>query len=140
MTEVEQCVRALGKAMQADERYIAFTQAKEKNDADQNLQQMIQEFNLTNLNYQREMERSSTTENSEDGKLKELEEKLTTQYNTIMANENMIAFSQAKQQMDMMMQQLDAIITLCANGEDPETCHPDLSNCTGDCGTCGGCH
>ena len=46
----------------------------------------------------------------------------------------------AKQAMNMMMQEVDTILSLCANGEDPDQCHPDLTNCTGNCSSCGGCH
>ena len=52
----------------------------------------------------------------------------------------MVAFQEAKDKMDSMTKQIDAIITLCLQGEDPDTCHPDLSQCSGDCSACGGCH
>ena len=45
-----------------------------------------------------------------------------------------------EQEMDAMMREVDLILTMCANGEDPDTCHPDLSSCTGNCSSCGGCH
>ena len=54
--------------------------------------------------------------------------------------DDMVAFQEAKNKMDSMTKQIDAIITLCLQGEDPDTCHPDLSQCSGDCSACGGCH
>ena len=35
---------------------------------------------------------------------------------------------------------LIAIITMCAEGENPDTADYDPSACTHDCSTCGGCH
>ena len=46
----------------------------------------------------------------------------------------------AKQEVDAMMQRISNILVLCVNGEDPDTCAPEASNCSGSCATCGGCH
>ena len=56
-----------------------------------------------------------------------------------MANENMKQFTVAKDGMDEMLSQINMIITMSANGEDPETCSAEAS-CSGDCCSCGGCH
>lgn len=138
MREVEAAVRELGRAIQADPRYIAYHEAKAANDGDEALQRDIQEFNLKRMSYQREMERSETEQDTE--KLQKLEAQVQEIYERVVANPHMQAFSEAKQAMDAMMQEIDQILTLCANGENPDTCHPDLSNCTGNCASCGGCH
>ena len=72
--------------------------------------------------------------------LQALEKELDALYTEILKNPNMVAFQEAKDKMDSMTKQIDAIITLCLQGEDPDTCHPDLSQCSGDCSACGGCH
>ena len=72
--------------------------------------------------------------------LEKLEQEIQALYLQIMENPNMQAFDTAKQAMNMMMQEVDTILSLCANGEDPDQCHPDLTNCTGNCSSCGGCH
>ena len=139
MQEVEAAARALGKAIQADPRYQAYHAAKKANDADEALQQEIQEFNLKRMSYQLETERLAEQQNPE--RIQKLEQKIQELYLSINANANMAAFEAAKQAMDGMMQEVDMILTLCANGEDPDTCHPDLSACTGNCASCGGgCH
>lgn len=138
MDAVEKAVRALGKAMQSDPRYLAFQAAKQANDADTALQEMIQELNLKRMAYQHEMEKPEESRNSE--KLEGYEKRVQQLYTQIMETPSMAAYDQAKQAMDAMMQQIDAIIMLCVNGEDPETCHPNLENCTGNCASCGGCH
>ena len=38
-----------------------------------------------------------------------------------------------------MLNEINTLISMCVDGEDPETC--DISSsCTGSCSTCGGCH
>ena len=120
MQEVEAAARALGKAIQADPRYQAYHAAKKANDADEALQQEIQEFNLKRMSYQRETERLAEQQNPE--RIQKLEQKIQELYLSINANANMAAFEAAKQAMDGMMQEVDMILTLCANGEDPDTC------------------
>ena len=107
---VEEAVRTLGKCIQADPRY---------------------------QQYQRKMD-EDPEENAEA--LQALEKELDALYTEILKNPNMVAFQEAKDKMDSMTKQIDAIITLCLQGEDPDTCHPDLSQCSGDCSACGGCH
>lgn len=138
MNAVEQAVRKLGKTIQEDPRYIAYHAAKTANDADTALQEKIQEFHLQRMTYQRETERETEMQDTE--RMQKLEQHIQSLYEEILANPHMAAFDAAKQEMDAMMQEIDMILTLCANGEDPDTCHPDLSNCTGNCSTCGGCH
>ena len=58
-------------------------------------------------------------------------------YTLIMSNEHMADYTMAKQGMDRLAADVNAIISLCINGEDPDTC--DYTACTGSCATCGGC-
>ena len=53
-------------------------------------------------------------------------------------NEHMADFTMAKQGMDKLVNDINAIIGMCCDGEDPDTC--EISACTGSCATCGGCH
>ena len=140
MTEVEAAVRQLGKAIQADPRYQAYWKAKTDNDADTELQENIQAFNLKKM-YLSSMKLKKLGGKTKSGKnWKKLEQEIQALYLQIMENPNMQAFDTAKQAMNMMMQEVDTILSLCANGEDPDRCHPDLTNCTGNCSSCGGCH
>ena len=50
--------------------------------------------------------------------LEKLEQEIQALYLQIMENPNMQAFDTAKQAMNMMMQEVDTILSLCANGED----------------------
>lgn len=138
MNAVEAAARALGKAIQADPRYAAYQSAKAANDADETLQNDIQAFHLKRMSYQHETDKLEEQRNAD--KMQRLEEEVQDLYARILANPHMAEFEAAKQAMNTMMQEVDSILTLCANGEDPDNCHPDLSNCTGNCTSCGGCH
>lgn len=133
--DVIQMARELGKMIQLDGRYLEYVSAKEKNDNDADLQQMIGEFNLKRMELNNEMSKADKSEE----KLAKLDTAIRELYGTIMANENMKQFTAAKDGMDEMLSQINMIITMSANGEDPETCSAEAS-CSGDCCSCGGCH
>ena len=58
----------------------------------------------------------------------------------IRANEKMQKFNAANQLYSGMVNKVYAILELCCNGEDPDTCEPEEHSCSGSCSTCGGCH
>ena len=132
--DVLKLTRQLGAAIQDDERYKNYMAAKLANDNDDELQKSIGEFNIIRMSLDKEF----TSENKSDEKIKELNEQLRTVYSKIMSTDSMIAFNEAKTALDALLNDVNAIITMSANGEDPETCEP--SHCTGSCSTCGGCH
>lgn len=136
--EVIQATRELGKAIQNDERYKAYITAKEANDKDNELQQLIGEFNLKRENLQLEMSKSEDQQDQE--KLQRFNRELQECYERVMSNKNMANFAIAKNAFDSLLQQVQGIIGLCCDGEDPDTCQYRVSSCTHDCSTCGGCH
>ena len=130
--------RELGVLIQQDERYSAYYAAKEANDKDENLQDMINEFNMKRMQLNAEVSK----ENKNEERLSELDDAIKSLYGTIMANENMINYNKAKADMDSLLNQINMRITYSANGEDPLTCPCEEVNvsCGGDCSACGGCH
>lgn len=138
MTVIE-LTRQLGVALQQDERYLAYLSAKEKNDTDGVLQNLIGEFNIVRMKYGQQMQKN------EDEQDKELMSKLDSEmhdiYGKIMSNENMNAYNDAKEAMDKLLNSINFIITMAANGEDPMTCPEEQpQSCSGSCASCGGCH
>ncbi len=135
MTTIE-AARKLGAALQADEAYVKYAEAIKNNDNNEELQIKISEFNIKRMNLDNEI---SKEENERDAdKIKALNEELRAIYDEIMAHPAMVAFNEAKAGMDKLLQDINAIIMMCAQGADPETC--EVSACTGSCSTCGGCH
>ena len=133
--DVIEITRKLGAAIQQDERYINYAKAKLANDNDENLQKNIGEFNLIRMQLDNEL---SAEERNED-KIKELNEQLRMIYTQVMSSDSMVAYNTTKAGLDKMLNEINTLISMCVEGEDPETC--DISSsCTGSCSTCGGCH
>ena len=133
--DVIEITRKLGAAIRQDERYINYAKAKLANDNDENLQKNIGEFNLIRMQLDNEL---SAEERNED-KIKELNEQLRMIYTQVMASDSMVAYNTANAGLDKMLNEINTLISMCVEGEDPETC--DISSqCTGSCSTCGGCH
>lgn len=134
--DVIKSARELGKAIQADERYKDFNAAKIANDNDENLQKLIGDFNITRSNLQMEMSKPDDQKDKE--KMESLNTKMQEQYEDVMKNVNMANFVIMKNAMDNLLQEVNTIISLCCEGEDPDTC--EAHSCSGSCSTCGGCH
>ena len=125
----------MGKMIQASEEYKRLQAAKEKNDNDAELQDLIGQFNLKRMELNNQLAKSD----KDDEKLEKLNHEMRDLYQKVMTNQNMAEYEQAKNEMDMLMNQVNTILVMCVNGEDPDTCDPAPS-CTGSCSTCGGCH
>ena len=133
--DIMEMTRELGKALQADDRYIAYNLAKQVNDNDAELQQQINDFDRM----RNELNAELIKENKDTDKIKELDEGIKSNYKKIMTNKNMVVFTAAQGALEALVNNINLIITLCANGEDHDTCQPS-QGCSGSCETCGGCH
>ena len=127
--------REIGRLIQADERYIALQLAQQASDQDGDLQHLIGEFNLKRLAISNENE----NETPDTEKLQKYNRELREVYAQIMSNENMKAYEKAKNELDALVQRVQAIILKSVDGEDPDTADYTES-CSGNCASCGGCH
>ena len=134
---VIELTRQLGEAIQQDEKYIAYMEAKQANEEDMDLNAMIGKLNLVQMSYQNESGKDAPDEK----KLEEMDNEFRQLYGDIMLNENMKRYEAKKQELDDMMNYLIGILYQCVNGADPATCEPvsESGDCTGSCSTCGGC-
>ena len=133
--DIIEMTRELGKAIQQDDRYLNMQLASQNCEDDQQLQDLIGDFNLKRLAINNE----ASGENADEEKLRTLNEELRHVYAEIMKNPNMTAYNVAREEMDGLMKRVTAIITKSVEGEDPATNDYEES-CTGSCATCGGCH
>ena len=133
--DVIELTRELGKAIQQDDRYIAYNLAKQVNDNDEELQKEIDRFS----ELRGELGSAMSAEEPDKDKIGDLDKEMKELYQKIMKNQNMIVFQGAQQALESLINNVQQIISLCANGEDPDTCQPQTSSCTGSCSTCGGC-
>lgn len=134
--DIIEITRQLGAAIQQDERYNTFHEARKKNEEDDELGELIQQIQLIHMSYQHEANKPD----SDEAKLEAYDKEFTQLYNKVKENPHMSAYEKAREDVDIMMKYITEILTLCVQGEDPMTCEPASGGCSGDCQSCGaGC-
>ncbi len=129
--------REVGKAIQQDEDYIKMRLAEQRSESDEELQELIADYNVKIMAVNSE---NAKTEKNEE-RIRELNKEVRGIYSKIMQNENMKEYEASKRDFQDKLQKVMAIITNSADGEDPETTdYIGGMGCTGSCGTCGGCY
>lgn len=133
--DIIEMTRKLGVEIQKQEVFKKFIKAKAANDADVQLQDDIGKFNIIRMS----LDQALSSEEKNEEKVKELNMELKDIYTKIMGSESMMNYNIAKGELDALVNQINAIITLTVNGEDPLTC--DISSgCSGSCASCSGCN
>ena len=133
--EVNKIARELGRAIQKDERYLKLEKCIEANEKDEKLNELMAKIQLTQMAYQQAAQAEGNAE-----KMQELEKEFSGLYNEVMQNENMKNYEAARKEIDDMMNYIIEILTLCVNGEDPDTCEPQKHECDHDHDCDCGCH
>ena len=134
--DVIKAARNLGAAMQEDERFVEYAKTKLALDSNEELQDLVGKFNVARMN----IERLGEQEERDEENFREANLELREIYDSIMNNETMKAYNDAKLGVDKMLADVMAIIQMCSEGADPETCEIPEGGCTGSCSTCAGCH
>ena len=136
--DIVKLTRELGKAIQQDERYTKFVAAREANEKDDELNELVGKMQLVHMSYQHEASKDDANEQ----KLQAYEEEFMGLREKIMNNENMKTYEDTRNSIDEMMNYIVGLLTECIKGEDPETCEPPQEHsCSGNCSSCGSdCH
>ncbi|HIW74000.1 MAG TPA: YlbF family regulator [Firmicutes bacterium] len=125
--------RAIGRALQNDDRFVRTQLAQNAADEDPELQDLIGQFNLKRIALNQE----NTREEKDGEKIRKLDEEIREVYARLMANEHMQAYQAAKQELDQLVNGVATIVTLSAQGQNPDDLQE--SGCGGDCSGCAGC-
>ncbi|GKI15525.1 hypothetical protein CE91St44_20100 [Oscillospiraceae bacterium] len=123
-------------ALQTDPCYLALAAAREANDKDEALQDMIGEFNLARLDLNNEISKDER----DDAKVAELNAQVNELYSKIMSTGSMAAYNEAKAEAEALISYIDAIINTAMNGGDPMSVQQPEAGCSGSCSSCSGCH
>ena len=137
MDKILELAKDLAHEIQTDARFVRMQMAQVAADEDTALQALIGDFNLKRMALATETAKNEADKDTE--KIKTLDEELRALYAQVMENENMKAFNAAKGDMDQMMNGVSRILTLAAQGVDPDSADMEAS-CGGNCASCGGCH
>ena len=133
--DIIKLTRELGAAIQQDERYLRFTKARENNEKDEVLLDLMGQIQLLQMNYQQE----AAKENADAAKMADFERRFNDVYGKFMANDNMKEYEAARHEIDELMNYVMQILGLCVNGADPMTCEPEAHEHSCDC-DCESCH
>ena len=135
--DVIKLTRELGAAIQQDARYLRFAAAREANEKDPELLDLMGQIQLLQMNYQQE----AAKENPDQLTMAAYEKQFNDVYGTFMANKNMQEYEAARHDIDELMNYVMQLLGLCVNGADPATCEPEPHECGCDCDSCNAdCH
>lgn len=133
--DIIKMARELGKAIQQDDKVVAYNLARQHNDSDEKLQELIGKFNLKRL----ELNNVLGKADRDTDRIAQLDKEIKEIYAEVMNNPNMIAYNTTKQEVDRMMNFVTQILTGSVNGEDPDSIE-EQTGCSGSCEGCSGCH
>ncbi len=126
--------RELGKAIQEDARYKAYVKASEANEKDDALKANIEKFNELRMKINDEIQKPE----KDEALLATLDNEIKTLYGEIMATPAMSAFNEAKQELDVLLNHINAIISGSCDGQNPDEID-EVAACSGSCSSCAGC-
>ncbi len=135
MKEILGKTRELCKLIQAEDCFKKYIASKEANDADEDLQKKIGEFNLIRLSMDNELSK----EEKDEERIKELNENLRSAYAAVISTQSMVEFQEAKKQLDKLCEGVYGVISRCMSGENPDEVE-FTEACSGNCSGCSGCH
>lgn len=135
MDKILEATRELCKLIQAEDSFKSYVAAKEANDADEDLQKKIGEFNLIRLSMDQELSK----EDKDEEKIKAMNEELRAAYAAVISTESMQTFQVSKQELDKLVNGVYSIISRALQGENPDELE-FIDGCSGDCSGCSGCH
>ena len=114
--DIMKLTRELGRALQQDQTYINMSVAEQQCNEDEALQNAIGEFNLKRMAINNEAGKEDRSEELIEQYNKELREI----YGRVMQNEHMAAYQAAKNEFDALMQRVTGVLSMCAEGQDPD--------------------
>ena len=100
--DIIELTRELGRAIQADPRFVEMQLARQQSDEDQELQDAIGEFNLKRMAISNEAAKPDRN----DETMQRLNKEFREVYARIMANEHMKRYDAAKTEFDAMFQRV----------------------------------
>ena len=134
MDTILEMTRELAFELQNDQRFLRAQLAESAADQDEQLQSLIGEFSLKRVALNNEMSK----EEKDDQKIQALDKEIRDIYAKMMENKSMQAYQQAKSELDRLLKSMITILTVSAQGEDPDSV--EESGCAGGCEGCSGCH
>lgn len=126
--EIMELAAQLGQAIKADARVAKMNEAKEAYDKDEDLQKLMLEYNMQQIALGEEYKK----ETPDKSIIEAIEVRLDEIVQAVTTNELFIALNAAEEEVNALMQEVNAEITFQITGQRP--CSHDCSSCGSDCG------
>lgn len=118
--------RELGELIRSSKEMEEVKKAEAVQEADEEAQTLLKEYNLARMNLVRDMQAGKITHDEAVAKNTEI-------FEATIANNAVIAdYIEKKKQFDGMINEVNQILNYYITGQEP--------GCTHDCSSCGGCH
>ena len=128
--------REIGFAIQNDEDYIDYKINEQNMECDEELQKVIEDFNLKRVDINYEISKSEP----DSEKIDKLNEEIGKLYKEMTSSETMKAYNESKEKFAKKLRKVSYIINKSAEGQDPYSIEiSEEESCGGSCSTCGGC-
>ena len=126
--EIMELAAQLGQAIKADPRVAKMNEAKEAYDKDEALQSLMFEYNMQQVALGEEYKKESPDKSV----IEAIEKRLDEIVSAVTSNPLFIALNSAEEEVNALMQEVNAEITFQITGQRP--CSHDCSSCGSDCG------
>lgn len=130
MTKIIELAHALGEEIAKSDEIRALEVAKDRYEADKELQEKLGEYETERKLLAEEFAKAEGDTSA--AAIESLKARLDELARVITVNQNYVDFANAQKAMNDLMNDVNAEIKFCITGERPSTC-------THDCSTCSGC-
>lgn len=130
MDNVFKKTRELGEALLESEVYLRMKDAEDKAMANPEAAQTMAAF----LEKRGELQSMMHSDNPDPGAMKRISEEMDDLQDRLQMVDDVVALNDARNEFNSLIGQINQVLQFIVTGR------MDESGCSGDCGTCGGCH
>lgn len=134
MNEILEMAQSLGQAIADSEEIKVFREMEKIYYEDEEAQRVMQEYEDSRAKMTvKAKETGMTPEN-----LALFQKEMKNSMDKLMANKTVKEYLEAKSNFNEIIKRVNAIISFCIQGEEQDLASE--GGCSGNCGSCGGCH
>lgn len=130
MDNVFKKTRELGEALLQCEVYLHMKEAEDKAMANPEAAQTMAAF----LEKRGELQNMMHSDNPDPGTMKRVSEEMDDLQDRLQMVDDIVALNDARNEFNSLIGQINQVLQFIVTGR------MDESGCSGDCGSCGGCH
>jgi len=134
MNEIIEMAQSLGQAIADSEEIKVFREMEKIYYEDEEAQRVMQEYEDSRAKMTVKAKETGMTPES----LALFQKEMKSSMDKLMANKTVKEYLEAKSNFNEIIKRVNAIISFCIQGEEQELASE--GGCSGNCGSCGGCH